>query len=229
MRSFKLKSHNVFVQSQVGKVWSKTMKPTQTASADVTPLWKHARYLAIVWLFKAPGTPELLLLKSKDPLFFKYWTTGWPWPRLRLPTAVWMKACVHRACQGYLLRIGLGLRASLLGSRENGGLIPLRDPQVGGDRSLLLWSLWVMWLCLLHDTCMFETSGKVLRVCANALASSPPASKRSRWSPHFITLHGPAIFRGLHMLANTRHAHVGNLCFSAALAVLTEGTFAALL
>lgn len=28
---------------------------------------------------------------------------------------------------------GPGLRASLLGSRENGGLIPLREPRVGGD------------------------------------------------------------------------------------------------
>lgn len=32
-----------------------------------------------------------------------------------------------------------------------------------------------------------------------------------------------AMFRGLHMQANTRHAHVGNLCFSAALAAAIAG------
>lgn len=73
-------------------------------------------------------------------------------------------------------------------------------PQVGGVRFLVPWSLrvtaCVMWLRMLHDTCMFETSGKVLRVCANALTSSPPASKRSRWSPHFIILHGPCDVQG---------------------------------
>lgn len=34
---------------------------------------------------------------------------------------------------------------------------------------------------------------------------------------------GHAMFRGLHMQANTRHAHVGNLGLSAALAAAIEG------
>lgn len=45
-----------------------------------------------------------------------------------------MGAHLSRACRGYLPGIGPRLRASLLGSRENDGLIPLREPRVSGDR-----------------------------------------------------------------------------------------------
>lgn len=59
-RMFKLKNHNGFVLSQVGKVWSKTIKQTKTqALADVTPRENKQVIL-----------PEILLLKSKDPFFF---------------------------------------------------------------------------------------------------------------------------------------------------------------
>lgn len=119
-----------------------------------------------------------------------------------------MKARVDWAHWEYLLRLGPGSGASLLGSRENCALIPLCDPPRGHRWVATgLWcSPWVTvclaWLHVLHDTCvalasMFETWGKVLRVCANALTSSPPASKRSHWSPHFIILHGPGDVQGV--------------------------------
>lgn len=44
------------------KVWPKTINPAQTGPADVAPSCKHARYRAVIWLFKAPETPELSLV-----------------------------------------------------------------------------------------------------------------------------------------------------------------------
>lgn len=56
--------------------------------------------------------------------------------RLRQPLGLfWLKLCVERAWWRYLLRLGQGLRASLLGSRENRGLIlsmSLRGEELGG-------------------------------------------------------------------------------------------------
>lgn len=97
------------------KVWPKTINPARTGPADVAPSCKHARYRAVIWLFKAPETPELLLVDPEPA------QPGWG------------RVCVGPAGDVYA-GIGPGLRASLLGSRENGGLIPLREPRVGGDR-----------------------------------------------------------------------------------------------
>lgn len=125
---------------------------------------------------------------------------------------------MRRACQGYLLRVGPGLRACLLESRENGSLrwvatvLWCRDP-CGSPRVSCDCACFMTLVSLKLEARCFQMLS-LLRLLLQRHFSDPLPSS---YVEHVM-------FRGLHMQANTHHAHVGNLCFSAALAVVKPGS-----
>lgn len=137
------------------------------------------------------------------------------------PRLFWLRLCVKRACWRYLLRLGQGLRASLLGSRENRGLIPSmshRGARVGGDcvRAWIRAARNVCatdFVCIRHMYCMYACMRGCVHLRRDAQSGFvqmfsllPPSSKQPVWSLLFIILHGPHDAQGTSHAST--HTHV---------------------
>lgn len=191
------------------------------------------KHLGYIWPHSASDNTWNSALKFED-LSLRYRAPD-RWSKLEAESATqspprlfWLRPCVKRACRRYLLRLGWGLRASLLGSSENRGLIPSmshRRAQVDGDcvrvcihgRVSVCACVYVAHVTrvfmrdCVHKRCTND-SGR-----AQMLSLLPSPSKQSVWSLCFIISHG------LYDAQGASHASTHTCsepCFSAAPAVV---------
>lgn len=155
-------------------------------------------------------TPEILLWSLKISLkdsFICHGRLTWKCEcDLATPLAVLIKAVCGVCLLEIFAQSWPGIKGLSSGSQENSGLIPLHVPPQGTS----VWRLCLcgdpsgsLYVCVrLHMHCdmgllmVCVIVWERCRVCANALATLPSASKWSPWSLHFIILHGTCNAQG---------------------------------